>query len=373
MSVSDARALLEDYTSIQRAASFGIAALAARIDDAESVARTVGTSIGKARDAVETGKVMAGSAPLSDALKRSEISLEQATEIAKAEGSAPGSASSLVDVARSESFFVLREKARKAKLESEQHRDLFVRQRTARSARSYTDDLGMVNVNLVMQPHVGTPIVARAEAEAQRRAREAKRNGNDARFERHLADAYAAMLSESSVKGRAKRPELVVLVSHEVAERGWTEVKAGEVCKIPGVGPIEPKIAREIARDAFINAVVCDGKDLRHFKRWTKHIPVEIELALELGSPPEFEGIRCVDCGNRFHTEFDHVDPRANGGPTSLSNFDGRCWSCHVVKTTADRKAGKLTPAKPDATRPGPSTRSGKKKSTVHMLGLSLE
>ncbi len=61
-----------------------------------------------------------------------------------------------------------------------------------------------------------------------------------------------------------------------------------------------------------MNAVVFDGKDLRNFKRWTRHIPVEVAIALELGEPPDFDGVKCVDCGNRFHTE--SRSPRAACG-----------------------------------------------------------
>jgi 5-methylcytosine-specific restriction endonuclease McrA len=54
-----------------------------------------------------------------------------------------------------------------------------------------------------------------------------------------------------------------------------------------------------------------------------------------------------VDCGNRFRTEFDHVEPRAARGPASTGNLDPRCWRCHRVKTERDRRAGKLVPAEP--------------------------
>jgi hypothetical protein len=164
------------------------------------------------------------------------ISLDQAGEIAAAEASAPGVAAELVDVAQKEAFHVLKDEARKARLEAEQHRDLGARQCAARCARSHFDDLGMVHIHLALEPHVGTPIVARAEAEAARLARSARHKEP---FERHLADAYAALLSGTG-KGRARRPELVVLVSHEVAKRGWSDVRQGEVCKIPGVGPVAP-------------------------------------------------------------------------------------------------------------------------------------
>ena len=184
-------------------------------------------------------------------------------------------------------------------------------------------------------------VLARAEAEAQRLGRAAKRRGAAEPFERHLADAYANLLSGRG-GGHARRPELVVLVSHEVAQRGWSDVREGEVCKIPGVGPVAPAVAKEIAHDAFLNGVFYDGKDLRHIVRWGRHVPVEVAVALELGDPPDFDGVSCVDCGNRFRTEFDHIRPRAAHGPTSHANLDPRCWSCHTAKTERDRKAGKL-------------------------------
>jgi 5-methylcytosine-specific restriction endonuclease McrA len=302
-----------------------------------------GTSIGKAKETIATSKVLGESAPLAEALKHADISIDQATEIARAEESSPGVARKLVGVAQKESFNVLKEKARKAKLEAEQHRDLAARQHAARSARSYTDEAGMVNIRLSLEPHVGTPIVARAEAEAERLGRAATRKEP---FECLLADAYAQMLSGGG-KGRAKRPELVVLVSHEVATRGWKDVRKDEVCKIPGVGPVSPQVAKDIAQDAFLNGVIYDGKDLREFKRWTRSIPIEVAIALELGDPPEFDGVTCVDCGNRFRTQFDHVEPRAALGPTSNGNLSSRCWTCHQAKTKRDRRSGKLTPAEP--------------------------
>ena len=343
LSVPEARERLKAYARAQRLAAFGVAALARTIDEASSLARVTGTSVGKAEETIATSKVLGDSAPLEAALKHGEISMDQATEIARAEGSAPGAATDLLAVAREESFHVLKERACKAKLEADQHRDLAQRQHAARSARSYSDELGMVHIHLALEPHIGTPIVARAEAEAARLARAPRHR---APFECHLADAYVKSFSLSGT-GRAKRPELVVLVSHEVTQRGWNDVKEGEICKIPGVGPVSPEVARNIAQDAFLNGVFYDGVDLRQFARWTRNIPIQVAVALELGEPPGFVGILCVDCGNRFRTEFDHVQPRAAHGPTSNGNLKPRCWSCHQVKTKHDRRAGKLRPAEP--------------------------
>jgi 5-methylcytosine-specific restriction endonuclease McrA len=176
--------------------------------------------------------------------------------------------------------------------------------------------------------------VDRLEAEARRLARA---SGNQEPFGAYLADAFASLFDHPA-SGKGSKAEVVVVVSHEVAQRGWTTVEAGELCQIPGIGPIDPQVARDIARDAFLTGVVCDGKDLRQMRRWTRHIPIEIHLALRLGDPPDFDGPRCVDCGNRFRIEHDHDHPHVEDGPTSLANLLDRCHPCHVAKTKHDRE-----------------------------------
>jgi hypothetical protein len=363
-----AQRLLSCYARARRLADFGIACLSRKVDDPYAVARVTGTSLGAAKAVVATGKVLASSEELAAALQQAAVSLEQAGEIAAAEASCPGAAKDLVRVAQKEAFHVLKDKARMTKLEAERHRDLAARQHAARYGRSHTDELGMVHIHLALEPYVGTPIVARAEAEAHRLARKSdlgSENGSREPFERHLADAYALLLSGSG-KGRARRPELVVLVSHKVAKRGWRNVKKGELCKIPGVGPVSPQVAKEIAGDAFLSGVFFDGKDLRNFARWTRNIPVEVLVALELGEPPDFDGVSCVDCGNRFRSEFDHVVPRFARGPTSQPNLKPRCWTCHQAKTKRDLKTAQLGPPLGTAT----TNRSGLRSAPFQGAGL---
>ncbi|MFN2388325.1 MAG: HNH endonuclease [Actinomycetota bacterium] len=363
MTQAEIERTFELYSRAERLAAYGKTMLARRMDEAK-VARLGGTSIGKAKAVVATGNTLESSPELSQALQQGEVSLDQAVEIASAEQSSPGAAKKLLKVAETRPFHVLRDEARRVKLEAEQHRDLDARQRAARSARSHTDPLGMVDIHLRFQPHIGTPIVAGAEAEAQRLSRAATAAAKEAElearkgrggpvavpqvepFERYLADAYAKLLSGSG-KGRTTRPELVILVSHEVVRRGWKDVREGEVCKIPGVGPVAPEVAREIARDAFLTGLFFDGKDLRHIKRWSRSKPAEVAIALELGEPPTFDGVSCVDCGNRFRPEFDHVEPHVALGPSSYENFDPRCRPCHQAKTERDRRAGRLKPPEP--------------------------
>ncbi|MDQ3661287.1 MAG: hypothetical protein M3454_09565, partial [Actinomycetota bacterium] len=327
------RELLSRYARAKKLVSYGETMLAAKLDDPELVARATGVSVGKAKSAVDTGNSLKGADEVREAFKSGELSVDQATEIAKAEQASPGSSTGLLKAAQEDSFQTLREKSRKVVLEAEQHRGLAQRQHEARRARSYRDELGMISINLLLEPHVGVPLVNRAEAEAGRRFRCAKKEGLQEPFERCLADAYAGLLSSTGTTSPARKPELVVLVSHEIAQRGWKDVKEGdgaeatgaEVCKIPGVGPVSAERAREIASDAFLSGVFYDGTDLRHFRRWTRNTPVEVLLALELGEPPEFDGVKCIDCGHRWRNEKEHSEPHVAGGFASTGNLKWRC------------------------------------------------
>ncbi|MFN2388833.1 MAG: hypothetical protein ABR575_04420, partial [Actinomycetota bacterium] len=133
-----ARKLLAVYARVEKLGAFGVTALARKTQDASELARVTGRSLGKARETVDTGKVLGDSPELSDVLQHGDVSLDQAAEIAKAEESCPGAAAELVPVAQGSAFHVLRDKARKVKLEAEQHKGLAARQRAARSARSYS-------------------------------------------------------------------------------------------------------------------------------------------------------------------------------------------------------------------------------------------
>lgn len=122
LTASERAELRADYARVAKLAGYGVAKLAD--DDPVSLARTTGTSVGEAKATIETSQTLERAPELDEAMRRGEVSLPQAAEIAKAEASAPGSAGALLHVAREESFHVLKERARKLRLEVEQHRGL---------------------------------------------------------------------------------------------------------------------------------------------------------------------------------------------------------------------------------------------------------
>ena len=104
----------------------------------------------------------------------------------------------------------------------------------------------------------------------------------------------------------------------------------GEVCEIPGVGPIPVRVARDRLGDALCHLVITDGVDVTTVCRLGRHIPEALRVALiERDQSCVIDG-----CGVALGLEFDHwqVD-YAQGGTVSLDNLVRLCKHHHRQKT----------------------------------------
>ncbi|MGH8975446.1 MAG: DUF222 domain-containing protein, partial [Acidimicrobiia bacterium] len=275
-----------------------------------------------------------------------EVSLAQATELARTEAECPGSEAELLPIARTGSLRDLRDRATKTRLEAIDPGDLHRRQHQARTFRHWRTRLGMVGFEGQLPPEVGLPLVHRLDAETDRLQRQAKRDGRREQWDAHAADAFVKLASGAG-QGRAHRADLVVVCDLRALRRGHAH--PGEPVHLLGGGPIPVSLVRELAGDAFLKAVLHDGVDLHTVKHFGRHIRAEVRTALELGRPPDFEGLTCSDanCDRRHHLEIDHKNPNANWGPNAYDNFQALCWPHHRAKTTRDRHAGLLGPREP--------------------------
>jgi len=160
-------------------------------------------------------------------------------------------------------------------------------------------------------------------------------------FTRGSASGKAECVSESTTtaKSRGSRPlaMIVVHVSHAAYERGWTE--PGEFCEIEGLGPVPVSVARRLASDSILKAVVRDGIDITRVAHLGRTIPAPLRTGVEVRDP------RCVIAGCEIdrHLEIDHNVPVAAGGETSLANLGRLCHHHHTIKTLRDlRRIGSL-------------------------------
>jgi hypothetical protein len=310
-------------------------------DTADWLARALGTSTVEAKAELDTVRALGEMPDTRAAVAAGELSLAQAHELARTEAECPGSEAELLPVARGESLKTLKEKAKKRRLGAMDPEELHARQHKERFLRHWRTDLGMVGFAGALPPEVGLPFVNRIDAETDRLRRAAKRDGTNEAREAHAADAMLK-LADGAGGGKARSADLVIVCDLRAYRRGHAH--PGEPCHLFGGGPVPVSRVRELAGDAFLKAVFHDGTRIETVVHYGRHIKAELRTALELGAAPDFDGVRCIEaeCDRRYRLEWDHVDPRANWGPTSYDNLEPRCYPHHREKTARDRKAGLL-------------------------------
>ncbi|HUC13215.1 MAG TPA: HNH endonuclease, partial [Acidimicrobiales bacterium] len=350
LSGADCAALAEELAATEKACGAARLLAAARAvacgahkergfnDGAGWMARQVGGTTGQARQGLETAARLKNCPATKEALLSGEVSLAQAAEIVKAESETPGAEAELLPVAKRSDLGQLRDKAREHRQGGTDVNDLHRQQLAARHFRHWRDDLGMVRFTGALPPETGVPFVNRIELAAERARRAVQQAGGEPeRFEAYAADALVAMATGEG-PARSARADLVIVCDIFAWRRGHTH--PGEVCQVIGGGPIPVELAHELAKDAFLKAVLHDGVAIHTIKHFGRHFPAELRTALDLGPVPAFTGAQCAECGSRFGLEYDHINPVANEGETSLSNIQALCWDDHQAKTERDRQAG---------------------------------
>jgi HNH endonuclease len=372
-------------------------------DVSDWIARATGSTAGSAKAALETAAALESQPEAKAALETGELSFAQARELVKTEAAVPGSTAGLLDVAKSESFRTLRERARDRRLRAIDPEELHALQRAAMYHRHWTTALGNIGYAGELPPEFGIPFTTILDAETDRlwlkAHEEAKRHntaaqqtlvdatteprddtgsgagaadaGNGAagaggsgagssgakvevRRSALAAQAFVRMMETGGGKGKANRADMVIVCDLRAYRRGHAH--DGEPCHIVGGGPIPVSLAKKLGRDAFLKAVLHDGTEIHTIAHFGRRYPAVLQTALALGAPPDFNGNVCAapGCHRRYHLQRDHIDPVANGGLTSYANNQLLCPPDHRIKTEHDRKTGLLRGKKPRSRGPDP-------------------
>jgi hypothetical protein len=127
--------------------------------------------------------------------------------------------------------------------------------------------------------------------------------------------------------GGKSKATVHVVIDHGALMRGGAV--GGEVCEIPGVGPVDVGWVKELMGSAFLTAVIKNGKDIMTVAHLGRHVPAEVMTALLVNGRE-----CCVEgCHNRGYLEIDHRHGYAQGGPTAFWNLGYFCSGDHDKKT----------------------------------------
>ncbi|HXX89762.1 MAG TPA: hypothetical protein VEI83_06030 [Acidimicrobiales bacterium] len=348
----DADRLLDAFVALERAAVAGKLLCAAKAaeshawrqeghrDAASWLAETMGTGVGSALSTLATARRLQELPVLSDALRRGELSQAQAEVIAGSASTAPQAEEVLVELAGRRNLQGLRTEARRleatAGLDEEERYD---RVRRSRYLRHWREADG------------GFRFSCRTTEDSGFRILEAVNAGVDAVWEEALAqhrdhdpmEAYRMDALERLVaRGDrctwhhrtpedvpSRRPSTVHLrVDAAALRRG--ELRSGEICEVPGVGPVSLATARSILADSVVEALVTDGVDVAAVAHVGRSIPKAVAVALAERDPV------CVvpRCEQATDLEIDHYQVAwADGGRSELWNLARLCRHHHRLKT----------------------------------------
>ncbi len=156
------------------------------------------------------------------------------------------------------------------------------RQHRLRAFHSWTDADGMIAGRYRLTPEVGGAVTKVIDAQEQRIFRSHKAGTHHEPLPAYAADAVAdfvlahdAPLTADTVhRPKGADIQLNIMVDHGVMIRGGTA--DGEVCEIPGVGPVDVNWVKELLGTAFVTAIIKNGKDILTVAHLGRHVPAEV-------------------------------------------------------------------------------------------------
>ncbi len=424
LSGSDASKLLDAFTDLEKLAAGGKLLTARRVESsnvwrtkghrsaASHIAEVSGTGIGPAIHTLQAARQLAGLPAAEEAVRTGRLSEVQVKEIASAASLLPEAEGELVSAAVEQPLNVLKLRCRRAKATGKGQSTTYRAIHRARYLRNWIDDDGAVRLEAKLTPDAGARLLGAVKAQRERLAADARRAGVNEPTRALAVDALVRLVCRSgqpvpgtparnrvngatpdrgaratASRGRrngqppgntkrrepadhlagsgsdddiedAPRTMVHVRVDHAALLRGHTE--HGEVCEIPGIGPIPVSVARELAGDSILSVLVTNGVDVTTVAHAGRTIPASIRRALLERDPV------CVvpGCEVSDGLEIDHVVPFAEGGATSIGNLARLCHWHHYLKThqrhRLERHGRRWVWSPPDATPQAVVLRSGR-------------
>lgn len=326
---------LRTLAEIERVAAAARLQLARRVDEsnvwraaghrssAHCIARETGTAVGSAAALLETARRLDDLPVTREAFAAGRLSEAQAREVASAAETAEQEAR-LLQAAATESLAGLRAEAQT--IRATNHPDRLAGLRARRSCRTWTDAEGFFRLDARLPPDDGGRVRAVLDAHRARCLDDARRAGVREPFEAVAADAFVrAVTNGGKVRG-------TLVMRCDLAPLRAGHLHDGDVCEIPGVGPVPLETARDALGDALLKLVLTDGVDVRNVVHLGRRATAVQRTALL-----ERDGYRCARCGQSGSLEVDHIDGWAITRTTELDDLQLLCPGDHRQKTERQR------------------------------------
>ena len=354
------------------------------------LAGVTGESVGEADSLLRLGRALENQHEVEDAYRKGVLSPTGAKLVAGAVKVNPGSEHELLKGARSDTLRQLKDRCLRAKAQgrSRQDADRHAEEvRRSRSCRTWTDNEdGSFRLDARLTPDAGALLVASLTAEANRVFDRARKSGVEESPDNYRADALVALVTGRGIIGpsgsdagsdatttttvtagdaerdgdttsdptgvspdlgpgggrenrrgtaggpgpRFPDPKATVFVRVDLDALRRGSVADGEICEIPGVGPVPVATARRLMGDALTELVITNGVDVTTICRLGRWIPAPLNSALiERDRTCVVPGCDVAEGLERDHWGIDF----AAGGTVSLENLARLCHRHHYLRT----------------------------------------
>ena len=337
VSARDAEGVLDDAAAIKNMAATVEALAATRVAEtdvwrehggrtaAHDLARRTGTTVGQAKQALETGQKLQDLPATAGAARRGELSAQQTAAIADAATADPDAEARLLDAAESESLGGLRDECARTKANS---CDLESRRRRIherRCLRTWTDAEGVGNLLLRDNPERVAEIMARVAPVRDRLAEKGREP-----LEAHAADALHQIVCGGDPAAKNGSTKILARVDLTALLRGYPI--GDETCELAGYGPVAVSALRDLldTGDPFLVAVVTKGEEVVGVAHLGRRPTARHRSALEWLYPT----CAAEGCNALTFLEFDHRDDWAETHRTVFDLLDRLCSHHHDLKTT---------------------------------------
>ena len=373
---SDAETLVGLFTRASRLCEAGKALSAKRATDANRhqasgfktpsqwLASLTGDSVGDAADTLELASTMEHHPGVDDSYRKGRLSKARAKAVGEAVRANPDSEGELLGAAEGtdtlrqvkERCDYAKARARRAEADDARYRALH----RSRSLRTWVDPTdGAFRLDARLTPDAGARLRSALEVEERAVFEAARRRGETEPSVAYACDALVALVtgqptpraagsttdgsdgtdttttaSEGTTTGRThttrspRRDTITLRVDLDALLKG--DVGDGQVCEIPGVGPVPLSLATDLLGEAICHLVITDGCDVTTTCGLGRNVPVSLQRALRERDPV------CVvpGCDQPRGIEIDHrVIDFKDDGPTMLWNLARLCIHHHRLRT----------------------------------------
>ena len=342
----DAACVVEDAAAIKNMAATVEALAAARVAEtalwkrdgdrsaAHQLARTTGTSVNQAKDALDAARRLRELPATEAAARRGELSAQQVAVITDAASTDPNAEARLLEQSRTQSFGELRDDCARTKANVI---DLEARRRgihAERHLRNWVDTGGAGNLHLRDNPEVVAGIMATLEPIREELFEAARKEGRREPQEAYAADALAELARRAERNGSGGKParRAKILARVDLTRLLGMPPVGDDVCELAGYGPVAPSAIRDLldTEDPFLAAVVTKGQEVVGVAHLGRRPNAHQQTALEWLYPT----CAAEGCNNLAYLENDHRQAWAHTHTTIFEWLDRLCGHHHDLKTT---------------------------------------